>query len=480
MSVNDQQLRDAAWKAVEEKKDVVESDSYRLKFHVMPPVGLLNDPNGWIHWKGTYHLFYQWMPFKTDHGAKFWGHFTSKDLVNWKHEDIALTPSEWFEKNGCYSGSAISKEDELWLYYTGNLKNEKNERSTYQCLAISKDGLRFDKKGPVVELPEEYTPHFRDPKVWSQDGKYFMVVGAQTKEEKGAVALLSSIDGMEWKHERIIAGGGKDSLGDFGYMFECPDLFRLDQKDVLVFSPQGLEAQEWKYQNVYQAGYVMGEFNATDASYTFGAFHELDRGFDFYAPQTTEDEFGRRVLVAWMSVPDQHEQEHPTIKHGWIHCMTIPREIKIVQDKIYQLPVKELEELRLGTPREQQIELEGSTLTFEAADAHELQLNDISLDGDWFAVEWSGAARFSYNKQTKMATLERVSYVDGLWEKRQCPVENVTDIQVFRDTSSIEVFVNGGEEVFTARIFPQGDDPFVTITTKGELGASFAMWELES
>ena len=204
----DQELRQAAFEEVGKYQDLVEADPYRLHYHIMPPVGLLNDPNGWIQWNGTYHLFYQWMPFKTGHGAKFWGHYSSEDLVNWTHEDIALTPSEWFEKNGCYSGSAIEHNGELYVFYTGNVKDEEGNRESYQCLTVSDDGIHFDKKGPVVHLPEGYTPHFRDPKVWEQDGSYFMVVGAQTEDLKGAVALLRSENLYEWNHVGVLAGGG--------------------------------------------------------------------------------------------------------------------------------------------------------------------------------------------------------------------------------------------------------------------------------
>ena len=47
------------------------ADPHRPFWHLAPAVGLLNDPNGFIHSKGRYHLFYQWNPFACKHGAKF-------------------------------------------------------------------------------------------------------------------------------------------------------------------------------------------------------------------------------------------------------------------------------------------------------------------------------------------------------------------------------------------------------------------------
>jgi beta-fructofuranosidase len=477
---NDDQLRHKAHNEVEKYRELVAQDPYRLHYHMMPPVGLLNDPNGFIQWRGTYHLFYQWMPFKTGHGAKFWGHYSSTDLINWKHEEIALTPSEWYEKNGCYSGSAIEHEEKMYVFYTGNVKDEKGDRETYQCLAVSSDGIQFEKKGPVVELPSEYTAHFRDPKVWKQDGQYFMVVGAQTTDLKGAVALLRSNDLVDWEHVGMLAGGGSGELKDFGYMFECPDMFRLAEKDVLIFSPQGLEAEGMKYQNVYQAGYVVGTFNASTSTYEHGEFEELDRGFDFYAPQTTEDQLGRRLLFAWMSVPDQDEQDHPTIEHRWLHNMTIPRELKLIDGKVFQMPVQELKDLRAGKAIEHEVEMQGESLQLEGVSgkAVELVLEEIDVSDGWFDLTIGGAARVTYSKRQNTITLERQSYVDGVVEKRQCYLEKLHSLHVFIDTSSLEIFINGGEETFTARFYPAPNDETIRFGTSKKSSFTIKKWDL--
>ncbi len=476
----DKQLRKAAYEEIAKFKTVVEQDPYRLHYHIMPPVGLLNDPNGFIHWHGKYHLFYQWMPFKTGHGAKYWGHYSSQDLVNWKHEEIALTPSEWYEKNGCYSGSAMEYEGKLYVFYTGNVKDEQGNRETYQCLAVSEGGIHFEKKGPVVKLPEGYTAHFRDPKVWSQDGRYFMVVGAQTNELKGAVALFQSENLMDWEYVGVLTGGGKGILKDFGYMFECPDLFNLDGKDILIFSPQGLQPEGMRYQNVYQAGFVIGAFDPNIGTYEHGGFDELDRGFDFYAPQTTKDSKGRRILFAWMSVPDQNEQSHPTIKHQWLHNMTVPRELKLTGDKLFQLPVKELEDLRVGEAIQHQLELKSQSYRLEGINGKsvELLVEDIVVSKGWFDITIGGAAQVVYSSEQHIFTLERQSYVNGVVEKRQCQLERLYKLCIFIDTSSIEVFINEGEEVFTSRFYPSTDNHSIQFRASEKCHFTVTKWEL--
>ncbi|EDL63140.1 glycoside hydrolase family 32 protein [Bacillus sp. SG-1] len=478
----DQELRSKAYEAVKENRTIVDQDPYRLKYHLMPPVGLLNDPNGFIEHNGVYHLYYQWMPFKTGHGAKFWGHYSSEDLVNWKHEEIALTPSEWYEKNGCYSGSAIEHDGKIYAFYTGNVKDEEGNRETYQCLAISGDGIEFDKKGPVVELPDGFTPHFRDPKVWEQDGTYFMVVGAQTENLNGSVALLKSEDLENWNNEGIIAGGDDGKLGYFGYMFECPDLFSLDGKDILVFSPQGLEPKGMEYQNVYQAGYVIGQFDGEKGEYDHGSFEELDRGFDFYAPQTTLDHKGRRLLYAWMSVPDQDEQDHPTIDHKWLHCMTIPRELKLVDGKVHQLPLEEQKQLRDGEAVEYSAELQKESRQYEGVEgkALELEIKDVAVSGGWLDISFADGCRVVYNPEQEIFTLERKSYVDGLIEKRQCRLKELKSMRIFLDTSSIEIFLNDGEECFTSRIYPSLNDESITFSASGHGSFNICKWNLKS
>ena len=153
---------------------------WKNKFHIEAEKGLVNDPNGLIFWKGEYHVFFQLNPKSCEHIFKNWGHIKTRDLVNWEKLPIALSPTDWFDKDGCYSGSAIEKDGKLYLMYTGNVKNN-GTRESYQCLAVSEDGINFKKLGPVIhndDIPKGYTRHFRDPKLFKKNGKFYMVIWA--------------------------------------------------------------------------------------------------------------------------------------------------------------------------------------------------------------------------------------------------------------------------------------------------------------
>ena len=54
---------------------------YRHTYHAMPPVGWMNDPNGFCYALGKYHLFFQFHPYSSVWGPMHWGHFTTKDFI---------------------------------------------------------------------------------------------------------------------------------------------------------------------------------------------------------------------------------------------------------------------------------------------------------------------------------------------------------------------------------------------------------------
>ncbi|GGK32673.1 sucrose-6-phosphate hydrolase [Caldalkalibacillus thermarum] len=461
-------------------KHIVGKDPFRLHYHIMPPVGLLNDPNGFIHFQGLYHLFYQWNPFDTKHGSKFWGHYTSADLVHWEHQPPALAPSEWYEKNGCYSGSAIEHEGKMFLFYTGNVKNREGRRESYQCLAVSQDGIHFKKKGPIIRLPQGYTAHFRDPKVWKKGETWYVVIGAQSEKKEGRVVLYSSNDLYTWKYLGALAGGNMNGLGEFGYMWECPDLFELDGQDVLIVSPQGLQPKGYLYNNLYQAGYFVGKMDYKNIHFEHGEFIELDRGFDFYAPQTTLDEKGRRLLIGWMGVPEENEPYHPTIHHRWIHCMTIPRQLKLKDGRLYQKPVDELQKLREKEVTYPHVQIAGRSIKLEQVNGKsvEIILDSMHFDTESLEISFKGNARFIYDPVNKRATLERKSLKEDKIESRHCELPSLHKLHIFLDSSSAEIFLNDGEEVFSSRIFGNVVDESIVFSSKGKVTFRLKKWAL--
>ncbi|WP_172194209.1 glycoside hydrolase family 32 protein [Saccharibacillus qingshengii] len=336
--------------SIADKKAEAAEDPWRLRWHIAAPAYWINDPNGFCFFRGEYHLFYQHHPFSPEWGPMYWGHVKSSDLAHWQPLPIALAPSEAYDADGCFSGSAIEKDGRLWLMYTGNRwtgPDRDADLLQVQALAVSDDGTNFEKvaSNPVIaEAPggDVHPFHFRDPKVWKHEDAYYCVLGSRTQDHLGQVLLYRSDNLTDWSFVAIMAGG-REPADKLGYMWECPDLFPLSGVDVLAFSPQGVAPDGELYRNLHQAGYVLGRLDYETGVLDHGEFRTLDYGFDFYAPQTTLDNQGRRILIAWMAM---WESEMPEQARGWAGAMTLPRVLTLEHGRIAVRPAPELESLR--------------------------------------------------------------------------------------------------------------------------------------
>lgn len=234
---------------------------WSTRFHIMPPVGWLNDPNGLCYYNGDYHFFFQYAPFDAKGGLKFWGHMKSRDMLHWTYEGVPLFPDSPYDCHGVYSGSAFTEDGQMELFYTGNVKLDgdydyvSDGREANVIYTASQDGIHFTAKKCLLtsaDYPEDYTRHVRDPKVFRENGRYYMLLGGRKKNDAGAALLYESADKMHWTLKEEF-----QTADTFGYMWECPDLFSLDENKVLSVSPQGLAREAFKNQNVYQSGYFL-------------------------------------------------------------------------------------------------------------------------------------------------------------------------------------------------------------------------------
>lgn len=431
------------------------SKQYKFHYHIAPPYGLLNDPNGLVQFRGKYHVFFQWNQKGTTHKNKSWGHMVSDDMIDWQMLPPALEPVDWFDKNGVYSGSAIIFEDKLYLFYTGNVKDDNDVRSTYQCLATSTDGITFEKHGVLFEYPEGYTAHTRDPKVWfNQDKKIWqMVLGAQREDLTGDTVLYESTDLYHWNFVGSIYQFDKP----LGYMWECPDLVTIDGEDVFFFSPQGLEPQGYLYHNIYQTAYSIGRFNGETFANPSQEFIEQDRGFEWYAPQTFQSDDGRVIQYGWMGIMEPEKEETmPTVKDGWIHHLSVPRELNVKQGRLYQYPVRELEALR-GEASKYQVDTCGTiALTQFASDIEIIRQNST----DSFKMMIYDAVELVYDTQANVLTIERENWSNGQKEYRRVALgQGVANMRILLEDSSIELFINDGQEVVSMRYFDEQAQP---------------------
>ena len=58
------------------------------------------------------------------------------------------------------------------------------------------------------------------------------------------------------------------------------------------------------------------------------SYQFFDYGTDLYAPQSTVDEKGRRIIIAWLRMPEP-------VDGKWQGMMCIPRVVEVKNDHIY-------------------------------------------------------------------------------------------------------------------------------------------------
>lgn len=446
-------LLTAANNAINATKDGVNPRWYP-QYHLAPPVGWMNDPNGLTWFDGYFHAFYQHHPHSPVWGPMHWGHARSRDMVRWEHLPVALAPEGPEDKDGCFSGSAVVEGDTLALIYTGHkFAGQPTDDNLYQvqCLATSTDGLTFQRQGQVIDTPAGMH-HFRDPKVWREGDDWYMAVGAR-RGNVGEVQLYHSADLRHWEYESSI----KQADGSLGYMWECPDLFSLGGQQILMFSPQGVAAEGYHYRNLYQNGYIVGQWRPGMPFIATQPFQELDRGHDFYAPQSFSTPDGRRIVMGWLAM---WESPMPEKADGWAGMLSLPRELTLSEDATLRMnPVKELETLRGKQFPWPVSELCNQTLVVtEHASALEVLLTwDLShSDAECYGLRLGDGASLYVDNQAGRLVLARDYPQWQLTGSRSVPLPAGEQLQlrIFIDSSSLEVFVNDGEFALSSRIYP--------------------------
>lgn len=441
------------------KEGMYLNPSKKQFWHIEPPYGLLNDPNGLIWYGGEYHIFFQWNRLAKDHSNKSWGHCTSPDLVHWQFQGSAMLPDKPYDAQGVYSGSAVESEGQLCLYYTGNVKQE-GRRIASQCLALSRDGLHFDKQGPVLATPPGFTSHFRDPKVVpAPDGGWWMLLGAQCTEGLGTVVRFWSADGRSWDSCHLVGRSQEYQ------MIECPDLFPLDGALALLYCPQhrdNVADTSLDSIAVYKLAFPdLGDIDLQLKDLD-KEWYRMDEGFDFYAPQTFQTPDGRRILLGWMSRMEGEEETAFAADEPRIHCLTMPREVFRRGARLCQRPVRELAG-QLGDGVDAQ--LEGNTQIYHPGSrAFCFRWESAAPCGDLELVLHDGEWSFQYCAASQHAELRRRRWTDKGEDLRQIPLAGLTSLELWCDQSSAELFLNGGELVLSARICPAAAQPSLRVS----------------
>ena len=453
-------------------------EAYRPQFHFSPEEKWMNDPNGLVYYNGTYHLFYQYYPGDIVWGPMHWGHAVSRDMVFWEHKPIALYPDE----NGLiFSGSAVIDRDNISGFSDGervpmvavytyhDMEKEQAGRSDFQTQGIAyslDEGETWNKyiNNPVIG--NDSIRDFRDPKVfWHEPiNKWVMVLVAGDH-----VKIYASPDLKDWTH---LSDFGKEQ-GAHGGVWECPDLFPLtvpetgEEKWVMLVSinPGAPNCGSGTQ-------YFLGDFTGMEFKSDQQETRWLDWGTDNYAGVTynnTPDD--SRIFIGWMSNWN-YARDTPT--EVWRSAMTLPRklELRTTDDGLYYVSNYPLEQFNtnLGESKEVLVNLgAGETATSEIPYLNQSEVRFTTSPGDFKITYRSGEDVLHLG----MDAAETIFYLDrtdsGKTDFEESfgaaihtmPVPDLPEefeVRILTDWSSVEVFINQGQYVMTAQVFP--NSPF--------------------
>jgi len=435
------------------------SGRHRPRYHFTPPANWLNDPNGLIQHDGTYHLFYQYNPAGPYHGSIHWGHATSEDLLHWEDRSVALRPDpDGPDADGCWSGCAVDADGVPTMVYTGG-----NGGDQLPCLAESTDdGLEEWRKhpdNPVIEsVPEEldilsndeWNAEFRDHDVWHEDGQWYQLVGSGIEDRGGTAILYTSADLVEWEYVGPILIG---DIHDDGGMWECPELLRFEDYDILQVS---------NYDDVV---YYSGWFDGAD----FERHRDgvADHG-NYYAAQTMQAEDGRHISWGWIR---EDRDQAAQLAAGWSGAMSLPRELSVDDHGALQVkPAVEVSALREGhrtttaetlKPGDELFpDVSGDSLEIQATvsltDATAFELDVLATpDGEQHTtVRYTDDGAVVVDRRASSDSEAVTTEVQRINER---PGEGALDLRLFVDRSVLELYVDG-RTCLSSRVYPSRED----------------------
>lgn len=483
----------------------ISEDRARPRFHFTAPTGWLNDPNGLCQRDGVHHLFYQCNPTGGFHHRIHWGHATSRDLVHWTDQPVALRPGDGPDADGCWSGVVVDDAGTPTIVYSGHLGD-----TDLPCLATGSPDLltwtKFAGNPVLTDLPGTELSGFRDHCVWREAGRWRMAIGTGDPGAGGFIALYDSPDLRSWNYLGPLLNGtaldwALDDPSWPGTMWECAELFRLAGEadvpldgtrpgnDYVVFSAwhQGLT----KHALYWSGSYVDDRFVPAD-------LHRLDLGGRyFYAPQSYRDESGRRIMFGWLQ---DARSVRRSVQAGWAGVMSLPRLVTERGDGTLRLePVPEVallrervltdgtEEIGSGTVRTypdvtgDQLDVEVGAALDPGAGVH-IQLPgsekaDGGVGGAVVRIVRTGRDTLAVQLDRSATTRERG--IDTGLRGGLAPVadDGTISVRIIVDHSVLEIFVNG--VALSARVHPQATTSPLAVRSIGmDLTASVQAWQM--
>ena len=439
----------ACWKEIKysDTFDTTNRERFRPVYHHTPVYGWMNDPNGMFYKDGVWHLYYQWNPYGSQWENMHWGHSTSRDLIHWQAEPMALEP-DWL--GSIFSGSCVTRGDEVVAMYTTAGHHQT------QSIAFSNDGgCTFQKYSGNPVLTAD-APDFRDPRpFWNEDIKAWNLILAVGQEMR----IYSSQNLTDWTYESAFG----NEYGNHGGVWECPDLFEIKDETSNI--------KKWVLICNINPG---GPFGGSATQYFVGQFdgHKftcesmpkvtkwMDYGKDHYATVSFYNApENRHVVLAWMS-NWQYANQVPTKQYR--SGNSIPRDLGLFnygeETYVSVVPSKEMLAMRGSKVRKP---TEACEIVVDVKNQAEIVLSNSK--GEEVTMVYDGQRQSFSMDRTKSGD---VSFSEAFACTSIAPTYgHIKQLRLFIDRCSIEAFDAEGKMAMTNLVFPS--EPYNNIKVKG-------------
>lgn len=419
---------------------IAADDPARPVYHFHPPAGWMNDINGPLYYKDSYHIFYQIHPFSADweDGDNImWGHARSKDLVQWELLPIAVWPARELGETSCWSGtSCINANGMPMLFYTKCGPDRQNDPyEQWAMIAQDDDLIKWQKhpSNPIMTLDTHGQPDFlkdwRDPFIFSADNRTFMIIGCSSPQGT-PIYEVQDKDFTNWAFKGFMAPMNA----------ECPNFCKLGNKWVFLSSVESWtpDCFDTKAEGVK---YYIGSFDIDRLVFEHesSGMIDLNRGSQgFYGSNVLFDNNDHCILLG--------RTQGFKGDNGWQGCMSLPRTLKINSaERLIQTPIPQLQKLRGRHIHREGLLIENST-PIEDIDSNTLE---ILVRFDKTKAASCGLRLFYADDQDKGVNIR---YDGKCFEinntKYDIPLADYDkdfQMHIFLDRSLIEIFVNDGE-----------------------------------
>ena len=436
--------------------DMKNREQFRPVYHHTPAYGWMNDPNGMFYKDGVWNLYFQHNPYGSQWENMTWGHSTSTDLVHWKFQGDPVQPDAL---GTVFSGSAVVDKENTSGFGKGAviaLYTSAGESQTQSMVYSTDNGKTFTKYegNPVIT---SNVPDFRDPHMfWNEDiKKWNMILAAGQHME-----IYTSDNLKDWKLESSFG----EKYGNHGGVWECPDLMKMKVR--------GTNKEKWMLICNINPG---GPFGGSATQYFIGDFdgHKftceskpevtkwMDYGKDHYATVTFDNApAGRRVAIAWMS-NWQYANQVPTLQYR--SGNSIPRDLCLFEYKgetyCSVVPSPEMTAARskkatksLSESCEMVVNLKGNATITLSNDKGEKVVMLYDAKAETFSMDRTKSGKMDFSNDFA-ATTKAPTY------------GKISQLRIFIDKSSIEVFDAEGKMAMTNLVFPT--KPYNKVTVKG-------------